>query len=177
MDIKKTGLYIQNLRKKQGLSQNELANKLNVSFQAVSKWETGENLPEATILLDLADILDTTVDNILNGGTTIKKQYRKISISKVIEGFKYIENIKECFGAKSLFYVGMVEGINQKMNIDIETHLINPREREVLYAEAVIQAVKFDNCYVDIEEIKEYFSNQKLIKYIEDSLEQNKKTS
>lgn len=41
MDNAKTGAYIQMLRRRAGLTQKELAEKLNISFQAVSKWETG----------------------------------------------------------------------------------------------------------------------------------------
>ena len=65
------GQYIQFLRKQKNLSQKELAHSLGCSFQAVSKWETGENLPDAGILLELADILNTTTDKILSAGNLI----------------------------------------------------------------------------------------------------------
>lgn len=55
MDNAKIGAYIQMLRRRAGLTQKELAEKLNISFQAVSKWETGESLPDTGILLDVAD--------------------------------------------------------------------------------------------------------------------------
>ena len=71
MDNLKIGNYIQNLRKKAGLTQKDLADKLNISFQAVSKWETGESLPDTGILLDLADILGTSVDKLLCGGAVV----------------------------------------------------------------------------------------------------------
>lgn len=53
-------------RKKSGLSQDALAEKLNVSRQAVSKWETGESVPETKNLLALASALGTTVDWLLS---------------------------------------------------------------------------------------------------------------
>ena len=68
MDSLKIGQYIQNLRKAAGLTQKELAEKLNLSFQAVSKWENGDSLPDTGVLLDLCDILNTTADKLLNGG-------------------------------------------------------------------------------------------------------------
>ena len=68
MNIEKVGLQIAELRKNKGLTQNDLGERLGVSFQAVSKWERGETLPDTAILPDLANILGTTVDYILNGG-------------------------------------------------------------------------------------------------------------
>lgn len=53
-------------RKLKGLSQEELAEKLSVSRQAVSKWETGEALPEITKLKGLADVFGVTTDFLLN---------------------------------------------------------------------------------------------------------------
>lgn len=55
------------LRKGEGYTQATLAEKLGVSFQAVSKWERGENLPDAFTLVDIAHIYGITVDEILNG--------------------------------------------------------------------------------------------------------------
>lgn len=66
MDITAIGAYISMLRRNRGLSQRELANWLSVSYQAVSKWENGENLPDAALLLPLAEALHTTADALLN---------------------------------------------------------------------------------------------------------------
>ena len=55
------------LRKKQGLSQEELAEKLNVSRQAVSRWEVGSAQPDATNVLQLSKLFGVTADYLLNG--------------------------------------------------------------------------------------------------------------
>ena len=55
MDTLKIGQYIQHLRKAAGMTQKELAEKLNISFHAVSKWENGDTLPDTGILLDLCE--------------------------------------------------------------------------------------------------------------------------
>lgn len=55
------------LRKDKGYTQTDLANLLGISFQAVSKWERGENLPDAYTLIELAKIYNITVDEILKG--------------------------------------------------------------------------------------------------------------
>ena len=63
----KTGLLIKEQRIKMGLSQSMLAEKMHVSREAVSKWENGHNLPDASIMLQLAEMLNVTVDDLLVG--------------------------------------------------------------------------------------------------------------
>ena len=76
-DPKKVGEQILSLRKTKGLTQQELGERLNISFQAISKWERGETLPDTALLPDLADVLETTVDNLLaSGDRTTKFQPR-----------------------------------------------------------------------------------------------------
>lgn len=72
------------LRKEHGLTQATLAEKLGVSFQAVSKWERGENLPDAYTLLDLADIYQVTVDELLRGKIKDKNLAQKVQQRKFI---------------------------------------------------------------------------------------------
>ena len=62
---------IKNLRKNKGLSQEELAIKLNVVRQTVSKWENGLSVPDSDMLLSLADALDTSVSVLL--GETVEE--------------------------------------------------------------------------------------------------------
>ena len=93
MDSLKIGQYIQNLRKAAGLTQKELAEKLNLSFQAVSKWENGDSLPDTGVLLDLCDILNTTADKLLNGGSLVAKERRLMRLEDVVTGFQYLEDI------------------------------------------------------------------------------------
>ena len=68
MDNKKIGATISMLRNNKKLPQSELGERLGVSFQAVSKWERGETLPDISILPSLADILETSIDYILRCG-------------------------------------------------------------------------------------------------------------
>lgn len=61
-----TGKKIAELRKEKGLTQKDLAEKLNVTDKAVSKWERGINFPELTVMENLAEALDTTVIDLLS---------------------------------------------------------------------------------------------------------------
>ena len=139
MDNRTIGNYIHFLRKQKGLSQKDMAEKLNISFQAISKWETGETLPDITMLLYLADLLDTTTDKLLSGGNILMRKSKKIHISDIKEGFSALDNLKVFFGENSTFYRGAIEGINSKMNIDVEEYLKDEYAREVMLSEAIIQ--------------------------------------
>lgn len=63
---------IRNLRKAKGLSQEELALKLNVVRQTVSKWEKGLSVPDSSMLVSLAEELDTSVSTLL--GETVQEE-------------------------------------------------------------------------------------------------------
>ncbi len=165
MDNLKIGQYIQSQRKKVGLTQKELADRLNISFQAVSKWENGDTLPDTGILLELCDILGTTADRLLNGGVLAAGTRRLMHMDDVIEGFRCIEDIGRCFGEDSTFYTGMVEGINSKMNIDLIPYMRDPMTRDVLYAEVLIQGI-LSGMTVDIEEIESSLKNKKMVEVI-----------
>lgn len=65
IDRKEFGSFVASLRKEQGLTQKELAEKLFISDKAVSKWETGYSIPDTTLLVPLAEILDVTVTELL----------------------------------------------------------------------------------------------------------------
>lgn len=65
LDIKKVGVKIASLRKKNGLSQERLSEMLCISPQAISKWENGHTLPETSLLPVLSQILSCTIDEII----------------------------------------------------------------------------------------------------------------
>lgn len=162
MDNLKIGQFIQNQRKAAGMTQKELAEKLNVSFQAVSKWENGDALPDTGILLALCDELNTTADRLLNGGSFAAGERKLLRVADITEGFECIEKVGKLFGEDSTFFTGMVDGINQKMNIDILAYLKDPMTREVMYAEVLIQGI-MKGLTVDMDEIDAYFKNKKMV--------------
>ena len=67
MDQIKIGKFIAECRKKKNLTQAQLAEKLNITDRAVSKWETGKAMPDSDIMLDLCDILGIKVNELLCG--------------------------------------------------------------------------------------------------------------
>lgn len=83
-----TGKFISELRKEKGLTQKELAEKLNVTDKAVSKWETGRSAPDIALLVSLADILGVTVVEILQGKKIEKESFPEISDEVVVRTIK-----------------------------------------------------------------------------------------
>ena len=80
IDNEKIGKFIAARRKSKGLTQSALAELLGLSNKAVSKWETGEGLPDISLLPQLADALDVSVDELLSGE---KKESESIKVEEV----------------------------------------------------------------------------------------------
>lgn len=76
---------ILNLRKEKGLSQEELANLLNVSRQSVSKWELGETIPEVNKIIEIAGLFNVTTDYLLIEKT--QNRDNKSNITKMIKEY------------------------------------------------------------------------------------------
>ena len=74
MDQEKIGQFIKKIREENNLTQKELADRLGVTFQAVSKWENGKNAPDLGILKQISDEFNVNIDEILSGKRSSKKE-------------------------------------------------------------------------------------------------------
>ena len=79
MDQIKIGKFIAACRHEQNLTQAELATRLNITDRAVSKWETGRGLPDASIMLDLCHALQISVNDLLHGEKVATNDYTQKS--------------------------------------------------------------------------------------------------
>ena len=84
MDQKKIGSLIKKIRLDNNLTQKEFADKYNVSFQAVSKWERGFNLPDVAILKQIADDFHLDVNELLDGTIKNDDNHKKNNKKKKI---------------------------------------------------------------------------------------------
>lgn len=159
MNIKKVGEQIAVLRKTKGITQSELGERIGVSFQAVSKWERGETLPDITLLPDLAKILETTVDYILLGNEKIIEYKGKFSVADIKKGLNSLKNMGEYLGAENIIYRAAIKGINADLNTDIEEAFTNDYIFEAFLAEAIIQNL-ISGLYVDISDVKNNFKHE-----------------
>lgn len=83
MDQEKVGKYIKEIRIKNHLTQKEFADKLGVTFQAVSKWENGKNIPDISLIKEISKMFNVNIDEILDGE---KKQKNKNNLFYIVGG-------------------------------------------------------------------------------------------
>lgn len=88
MDQIKIGKFIAEQRKKQALTQAQLAERLNITDRAVSKWETGRAMPDSSIMLLLCEELKITVNDLLHGEVIKMENYNKEMEKQLIEMIK-----------------------------------------------------------------------------------------
>lgn len=87
MDPKKIGGFLKELRKEKGLTQEQLAEILGVSGRTISRWETGSNMPDLSILIQIADYYDVEIKEILDGErkSEIMEKEMKETLCKVAD--------------------------------------------------------------------------------------------
>ena len=101
MDTIKIGNFLRELRKEKNLTQEQLAEVFNVSARTVSRWETGSNMPDISILVEIADYYDLDVREILNGERSNALPAGSSSIKDIAE---YADKDKEKLAVKTRLY-------------------------------------------------------------------------
>lgn len=95
MDNTKTGQFIKNLRTEKGLTQKELAEKLNCTNKAISRWETGSGSPDIDFLVPLAEMLGVTVNELLAGERISEDNILQKSDEVIIDTMKKSKKQKD----------------------------------------------------------------------------------
>ena len=92
MDQVKIGKFIAECRKNKKITQVQLAEKLNITDRAISKWETGKGMPDTSIMLDLCKELGISVNELLSGEVMKMENYNKKAEENLMELNKLIED-------------------------------------------------------------------------------------
>jgi len=100
MDQIKIGKFIAECRKKNNLTQMQLAEKLNITDRAISKWENGKSTPDSSIMLELCNELKISVNELLSGEMIEMKDYNQIAEKNLLEMAKK----EEVQNKKMMFY-------------------------------------------------------------------------
>lgn len=82
MDQRKIGFFLKELRKEKNLTQEQLAEKMNVSGRTVSRWETGHNMPDISLLVELAEFYDVSIPEIIDGerkSESMEKEVKEVA--------------------------------------------------------------------------------------------------
>ena len=92
MDQIKIGKFIAECRKKQNLTQGQLAEKLGITDRAVSKWENGRAMPDSSLMLDLCSILKISVNDLLSGEVIGMENSNKKNEQLLLDMAKEVES-------------------------------------------------------------------------------------
>lgn len=109
MDQAKIGLYLKELRKEKNLTQEELSEKLGVSRRSVSRWETGNTLPDLDLLIELSDFYDVDLRDMLTGKTedaSMDKELKETAL--MVAEFSNEEKLKVTKRFHIMFLVGII---------------------------------------------------------------------
>ena len=101
MDTVKIGAFLRELRKEKNLTQEQLADVFNVSARTVSRWETGSNMPDISILVEIADYYQLDVREILNGERAASLPQDSSGLKEVAE---YADKEKEKLAVRTRIY-------------------------------------------------------------------------
>lgn len=109
MNQVKIGEFLRELRKGKGLTQEQLAEQFNISRRSVSRWETGSNLPDLDILIEMADYYGVELKEILNGERKSEKMNEELkeTVLKVAE-FSNEDKRKLTERMNKIFIAGLV---------------------------------------------------------------------
>ena len=115
MNQVKIGKFIASKRKEQGLTQLQLAEKLGITDRAVSKWETGKSLPDASLMPELCKLLKITINDLLCGEVVSVENYNEKAEKALLEMVK-----KEEMQNKKLMIYENVIGFSSTLSFLIQ---------------------------------------------------------
>lgn len=142
MDQVKIGKFIAQCRKEQNLTQAQLAEKLNITDKAISKWETGKGLPDSSIMIELCQKLNINVNELLSGERLSTENYQEkaneniVYITKEAEKSKKVKNrIIIIFSVLAILFIIGITAIS----------IYNNAEIDIAYDERIIKCEIVDN--------------------------------
>ena len=161
MDQVKIGRFIAEKRKEQKLTQMQLAEKLGITDRAVSKWERGKSLPDASLMLELCELLNITVNDLLCGEVVSMNQYNEIMEKNLIEMVKQKERAD-----KNLLTMEIVIGLVSTVFLFVMVMIaaLMPLQAWIRVALIVFGFAQFIVCMLfalKIEQVAGYYECQK----------------
>ena len=101
MDQKKIGTFLKELRNEKGITQEQLAERLYVTGRTISRWETGSNLPDLSLLVELADFYDVDIRELINGERKSENMDKETK-DTLVQVAQYAEEEKKMLKKKML---------------------------------------------------------------------------
>ena len=109
MDQKKIGSFLRELRKEQGITQEQFAEKLGVSARTISRWETGSNMPDISLLSDIADYYDVSIPEIIAGERKSDEMNEEVKkVADAMSDYAGEEKAKLVKSIRNLSIIGLI---------------------------------------------------------------------
>ena len=109
MDQIKIGALLRSLRKEKEITQEELAEKLGVSGRTISRWETGNNMPDISLLVEIAEFFDVSIPEIIKGERKSESMREEAKeIAETMSDYAKAEEEKLVKSIRNLSIIGLV---------------------------------------------------------------------
>ena len=109
MDQKKIGNFLRELRREQGITQEQFAEKLGVSARTVSRWETGNNMPDISLLSEIADFYDVGIPEIIAGERKSDEMNEEVKeVADAMSDYAGAEKEKLVKSIRNLSIIGLI---------------------------------------------------------------------
>jgi len=105
MDQVKIGKFISSLRKEKGYTQEQLAEKLNVSNKSISRWENGNTMPDLSLIPKLCEILGISINELLSGERIENDEYQKKLEENIIINMDLLKKKINMFAKRFMFII------------------------------------------------------------------------
>ena len=162
MDQKKIGSFLKHLRKEKELTQEQLAEHLNVTARTVSRWETGSNMPDIGLIIELAEFYDVSIPEIVAGERKNEQMTEETrntarSLSEYSESEKGFLlksiRVKSLLGvcAMAIFAALDITGLSQKNHL---LELLSTFSLTLVFVETLIIALYTTGLLIKIENKK-----------------------
>lgn len=139
MNQEKIGKFIAECRKEQGFTQAILAEKLGITDRAISKWENGKSMPDASIMLELCELLKINVNEFLTGEHIIMDNYKEIAEANMLELKKKEESSNKALLAVEIVLLVISTGFAVSIAVAVEYAITDVIWEWSLIAIALIQ--------------------------------------
>ncbi|MBO5564201.1 MAG: helix-turn-helix domain-containing protein [Lachnospiraceae bacterium] len=108
MDQKKIGSFLRELRREQAITQEQFAEKLGVSARTVSRWETGSNMPDISLLTEIADFYAVSIPEIIAGERKSDKMKEEVKeVAEAMSDYAGAEKAKLVKSVRNLSLIGL----------------------------------------------------------------------
>lgn len=144
MEQKKVGSFLKELRREKGITQEQLAEQLNVSNRTVSRWETGSNLPDISLLVELANFYDVDVREIIEGrrkSEMMDKETEEVAVKMADYATKEKNILLRRIQIISILGVILLLGLILMQTINVKPADINKGELLATFVSLVIMSI------------------------------------